>query len=54
MSYASAGKDQPQLDRLLEDLRKEVAPKSKQLLLVTSLNKSNSGVIVFAKFVFYT
>lgn len=53
MSYASGTKDQPQMDRLLEDIRKEIAPKAKRLFLVTSLNKANSGVIIFAKLDFY-
>lgn len=49
MSYSSSSKDQAQLDRLLTDLKKRVAPTSDRLYLVSSLEKNCSGILIFAK-----
>jgi len=49
MAYASGPKSQPQMDRLLQDLKKVVAPKVDRLYVIKSLDKACSGVIMFAK-----
>ncbi|KAL3114806.1 hypothetical protein niasHT_014620 [Heterodera trifolii] len=49
MAFSSGPDDQPQLDRILQDLKKHIAPKIDRLFLVSSLDKNCSGVIVFAK-----
>lgn len=53
MAFASGTKNQAQLDRLLEEIRKEIAPKCDKLRIVSSLDKASTGVIVFAKLVFF-
>lgn len=49
MAYASGPKSQPQLDRILQDLKEVVAPKVDRLYVIKSLDKACSGVIMFAK-----
>ncbi|KAI1725322.1 RNA pseudouridylate synthase domain-containing protein [Ditylenchus destructor] len=49
MAYACSTKDQAQMDRILQDLKKIVCPKLLRLSIVSSLDKNCSGVIIFAK-----
>nr|CAD2170071.1 unnamed protein product [Meloidogyne enterolobii] len=49
VAYSGAPKDQAQLDRILQKLRKRVAPNANRLYLVNSLDKPCSGIIIFAK-----
>ncbi|KAI1731816.1 RNA pseudouridylate synthase domain-containing protein [Ditylenchus destructor] len=49
MAYASSTKDQAQLDRILQDLKKIVCPNVSRLSIVSSLDKHCTGVIIFAK-----
>ncbi|RCN26467.1 hypothetical protein ANCCAN_27806, partial [Ancylostoma caninum] len=48
MAYSGASQTAPQLDRLLQKLKARLAPKCERLYLVKSLDKYQSGVIVFA------
>ncbi|EYC28427.1 hypothetical protein Y032_0007g3219 [Ancylostoma ceylanicum] len=48
MAYSGASQNAPQLDRLLQKLKTRLAPKCERLYLVKSLDKYQSGVIVFA------
>ncbi|KAH7731669.1 RNA pseudouridylate synthase family protein [Aphelenchoides avenae] len=49
MAYSGANKDQAQLDRLLQDIRKVVTPDCDRLHVIASLDKCCSGVVLFAK-----
>ncbi|KAL7075546.1 hypothetical protein ACQ4LE_005050 [Meloidogyne hapla] len=49
VAYSGAPKDQAQLDRILQKLKKRVAPTIDRLHLISSLDKPCSGIIIFAK-----
>ncbi|KIH50781.1 RNA pseudouridine synthase, partial [Ancylostoma duodenale] len=48
MAYSGASQTAPQMDRLLQKLKARLAPKCERLYLVKSLDKYQSGVVVFA------
>ncbi|KIH46320.1 RNA pseudouridine synthase, partial [Ancylostoma duodenale] len=48
MAYSGASQTAPQMDRLLQKLKAKLAPKCERLYLVKSLDKYQSGVVVFA------
>ncbi|KAF7639512.1 PseudoU_synth_2 domain-containing protein [Meloidogyne graminicola] len=49
LSYSSGPENQAQMDRILQLLKKQVAPDIERLYLVHSLDKPCSGIIIFAK-----
>ncbi|KHJ92216.1 RNA pseudouridine synthase [Oesophagostomum dentatum] len=48
MAYSGASQNTPQLDRLLQKIKAIVAPKCERLYLVKSLEKYQSGIVLFA------
>uniref|UniRef100_A0A915BN92 Pseudouridylate synthase RPUSD4, mitochondrial n=1 Tax=Parascaris univalens TaxID=6257 RepID=A0A915BN92_PARUN len=49
MAYSGSKAGQPQMDRILQNLKASVAPEVQRLCLVKSLDKDLTGVILFAK-----
>uniref|UniRef100_A0A7E4W037 Pseudouridylate synthase RPUSD4, mitochondrial n=1 Tax=Panagrellus redivivus TaxID=6233 RepID=A0A7E4W037_PANRE len=49
MAYSGAKKTQAQVDRILQDLKKVVAPNAERLYLVRALDKASTGILLFAK-----
>jgi 23S rRNA-/tRNA-specific pseudouridylate synthase len=52
MAYASGPKDQAQMDRFLQHLKKKLCPDIDRLYLLSPLDKYCTGVILFAKYYF--
>ncbi|KAJ1369936.1 Mitochondrial RNA pseudouridine synthase rpusd4 [Parelaphostrongylus tenuis] len=50
MAYSGASSTVPQLDRLLQRIKAKVVPKCERLYLVRSLDKYQSGIILFATY----
>ncbi|KAJ1367504.1 hypothetical protein KIN20_028434 [Parelaphostrongylus tenuis] len=48
MAYSGASSTVPQLDRLLQRIKAKVVPKCERLYLVRSLDKYQSGIVLFA------
>ncbi|PIO57551.1 hypothetical protein TELCIR_21035, partial [Teladorsagia circumcincta] len=48
MAYSGASQTAPQLDRLLQKIKARVVPKCERLYLVKSLDKFQSGIVLFA------
>ncbi|VDP32680.1 unnamed protein product [Heligmosomoides polygyrus] len=48
MAYSGSSKTAPQLDRLLQKIKARVAPRCERLYLVRSLDKYQSGIVLFA------
>ncbi|KAK6059131.1 RNA pseudouridine synthase [Cooperia oncophora] len=48
MAYSGASQNSPQLDRLLQKIKASVVPKCERLYLVRSLDKFQSGIVLFA------
>ncbi|VDO72948.1 unnamed protein product [Haemonchus placei] len=51
MAYSGASQNAPQLDRLLQKIKAEIVPKCERLYLVRSLDKFQSGIVLFATFI---